>query len=393
MRILHVTNTFLPVRNGVTVSVDGWVRALAQAGHDVAVWTVAREASARDGVFSSPGAVEIAAGFPLPLTTVPPKEVRAARWDVIHAHHPVLLGPAARQLVRAGGAVFAATVHSDYVAYVDAYAPAIAIIARPVVRLRMKRFFDSADVVFVPSPGIAAAVGSWGVETPLTPTSYPVDRAAFGRCSRAEARTRLGIGASTPLALYAGRFAADKRVERLISEFERVLPDLPDAVLALAGEGPHLARVRERASRLSGSVMFTGELEPERLGLWYAAADVFVSASPNEVGPLALIEAGLCGTAAIGLDVPGLRDRIIAERTGLLASETAGELGRRIAELLSDPHRAHAMGRAAAQHLAHHTPSEAAGSLVAAYQGAIERAPGRAPVRSRRGYRPGTERS
>lgn len=369
MRILHVTNTYLPVRNGVTVSVAGWVAALAEQGHEVAVWTIAHEGQPGQGIHVTRGVGQLAHGFPVPVGRMP-AAIRDTAWDVVHAHHPVLLGPRARTLARRCGAVLAATVHSDYVAYTDSYASAIASIARPVVRERMRRFFEATDVVFVPSAGIAASVESWGVDRGLVPITYPVDHCAFGALTREEARVRLGIDPTTPLAVYAGRLAADKRVERLVAEFGLAREAVGDAVLGIVGGGPVAARIAELAAPMGGAVRLTGELAPHEVAVWYAAADVFVSASPNEVGPLALIEAGLCGTAAVAYDVPGFRDRIVDGESGVLASSAPGELGRALAVMLADLDRAHAMGRRAAECFSSQRPGDSALSLVSAYASA-----------------------
>lgn len=374
MRILHVTNTYLPVRNGVTVSVSGWVKALADEGHDVHVWTVSNERALPAHTFASAGFAEIAHGFPLPLRTAAPREVAEIHWDVVHAHHPVLLGRGALRLAKRQGALFAATVHSDYVAYVDSYVAAIGAVARPVVRSRVRRFFQACDAVFVPSPGIGEAVRSWGVERDLLPLTYPIVRDAFGGISREEARLRLGLHASVPLAVYAGRLAADKRVERLLNEFKVARSRVPDAVLVMIGDGPRAAGVSSRRTSFGDALLLPGELQPAEIGLWYAAADIFVSASPNEVGPLALLEAGLSRTAAVAQDVPGFRDRIVNRHNGLLAGTSPGELGARMADALSDRKAAHRMGMRAAEAFSDHRPDRSAKLLLDAYRAVRSRA-------------------
>jgi glycosyltransferase involved in cell wall biosynthesis len=115
----------------------------------------------------------------------------------------------------------------------------------------------------------------------------------------------------------------------------------------------------------------TGMLETADLGRWYCAADVFVSASRNEVGPLATIEAGLCNTATIAPRVPGFADRVVDGVSGALADQTPGALGELVARALSDRADAHRMGRAAAELMAGHTPASSARLLVDGYESAV----------------------
>lgn len=373
MRILHVTNTYLPFRNGVTVAVAGWVHALRERGHDVAVWTVGAE-HAGDGVHISPSAGAIAHGFPFPLTTRPPADVASTQWDVVHTHHPVLLGPAAARLARRQRALLATTAHSDYLAYLDSYAEPVADLVRPVLRSRMRSFFGSCDVVFALSGGIERALGSWGVTDHVVRGTYPVDLAAFRPRSRDAARAELGIAPDVPLAVYAGRLAAEKHVPELLAEFVRVRERVPNARLAVAGEGPLEARVRKVASAMGESVIVTGPLPPDELGAWYCAADAFVSASSNEVGPLVAIEASLCGTPTVAYRVPGFEDRVIDGATGRLVDPVPGRLAEALAAVLADRETAHRMGAAAARHSVEHTPDEATKRLIGAYVGACEAA-------------------
>lgn len=383
MRILHVTSSYLPHRSGVTIAIEGWVRALRAAGHHVSIWTVGT-GDEDAGVFASPGFGAISDGFPLPLSIRAPKPVREQEWDVVHTHHPLLIGQGAVRFARSRGAILAATAHSDYLAYLDAYFPPFAWILQPLVRWRIRRIFDACDVIFAPSVSIERALESWGVAEKVVPATYPVDASALCRASRAEARRELDLPPDLPLALYAGRLAAEKRVLELLEEFRHTLTAAPDARLVIAGDGPIGARVRRAAQAFGDSVVLTGELSADRLGAWYSAADVFVSASLNEVGPLVSIEAGLCGTPTVARRAPGFEDRIEDGVTGLLVGRGAGELGQAVAHLLVNRDIARRLGDAARLSFAEHSPSASAKLMAEAYLSAERRWPQRTPGRRNR---------
>jgi glycosyltransferase involved in cell wall biosynthesis len=284
----------------------------------------------------------------------------------------VLLGPAAIRFARKGCAVLAGTAHSDYVAYLDSYTPVVADVARRAAQSRMRRFFDRMGVVFAPSEGIERALRSWGVSAPIKRTTYPIDVSAFEPRTQSQARSELGIAENRPLALYAGRLAVDKRVLALLREFEVTLARVPEAMLAIVGGGPMSEQVQREAARLGGKVVLTGPLDASRLGAWYCAADAFVSASPNEVGPLATLEAGLLGTPTVAHAAPGFVDRIADGVNGRLAGDGTGDLGRALGDVLANRDAARRMGEAAQAAFAEHTPARSADVLLAAYRGAAD---------------------
>lgn len=375
MRILHVINTYAPVTNGVTVSVAGWADALRRSGHEVAVWTVGGiqpEDGATD-VHRVRGFGRLAPGFPIPSSLTPPPALRRAAWDVVHIHHPVLLGPAAARYARRIGAACVATAHSDYLGYLDEYVAPAKRIARAVTGAQIRGFFNHVDLVFAPSASIGSALSEWGVTRPVVPTTYPVDVSGWCALSRAEARRALGLDDETPVALFVGRMAPDKRVLRLLDEFAVARTAVPSARLELVGGGPLLAQVRHLASRYGGSVRIHGEVAQSQLGALYRAADVFVSASRNEVGPLAAIEAGLCGVPSVAFRVPGFADRVVDGESGWLAPDHRGALGQAMAAALGDVPAAHDRGEAMARSLLVHTPTQAAEVLERGYRAASAR--------------------
>ncbi|HUI63552.1 MAG TPA: glycosyltransferase, partial [Bacteroidota bacterium] len=111
-----------------------------------------------------------------------------------------------------------------------------------------------------------------------------------------------------------------KSVDHFIQALPVVLTDMPDLKAIIAGDGDDLSRLKRIASELGiqRSVEFTGRLTEEekvRLlrSLWFT-----VNTSSKEGWGLTVVEANACGTPAIAADVPGLRDAVKDEETGLL---------------------------------------------------------------------------
>lgn len=115
-------------------------------------------------------------------------------------------------------------------------------------------------------------------------------------------RAARGLPASTPLFLYVGRLAPEKRLDTLIRAFAVVRRDLPGARLRLVGSGPQEAELKALAGALgcAGDVEFTGGLSKDRLYANYLDATAMILPSWSEPRGLALPGRGQAGPGGAG---------------------------------------------------------------------------------------------
>ena len=121
----------------------------------------------------------------------------------------------------------------------------------------------------------------------------------------------------TPLFLALGRLVPHKRLDLLIRIWEWVRPQVGGR-LVIAGDGPERERLQALASpgvELLGAV---SNVERDRL---LQEAWMLVHPALHEGWGIVVIEAGAAGTPALGFDVPGVRDAIVANRTGVLVKD------------------------------------------------------------------------
>jgi 1,2-diacylglycerol 3-alpha-glucosyltransferase len=224
--------------------------------------------------------------------------------------------------------------------------------------------------VLAPSTHAAGKLEAWGVRTPVRLVEAAPDLDRISPLPRAEARRRLGIGEDRPLALYVGRIAREKRIETLIAEFAVAHAQVPGALLVLVGAGPQGAQVERvaRTYRLDSAVRFVGPNAGGDLGLWYSAADIHVSASGTETGPLTVVEAMACGTPTVAFRGPGFEDRIADGVNGRLAERTDGALGDAMAAVLGDRALLARLGEGARARATRYTPEREVALLEAAYE-------------------------
>jgi glycosyltransferase involved in cell wall biosynthesis len=118
-----------------------------------------------------------------------------------------------------------------------------------------------------------------------------------------------------PTILFVGRLIPNKRPDHAVKAFSLIRQALPDARLWVVGEGPMRARLE---GQRSPGVEFLGRLRREDLLDRMGRAHVLLVTSIREGWGLVVTEANACGTPAVAYDIPGLRDSVVHEVTGIL---------------------------------------------------------------------------
>ena len=142
-----------------------------------------------------------------------------------------------------------------------------------------------------------------------------------------------------PLVGYFGRLKKYKGVDQLLRAIPRVRERFPALTAVIAGEGDDRPRLEALAGSLGvgGTVEFTGYCPEERKIELLRSMWCTVATSSKEGWGLTIVEANACGTPAIASDVPGLRDAVRDNATGLLYPYGDVEaLSRRIVLMLED---------------------------------------------------------
>lgn len=138
----------------------------------------------------------------------------------------------------------------------------------------------------------------------------------------------------------------------LIEAFARVVGRFPRARLVIMGMGPLREEAERRCEELgiADRVLFAGLVGTPLAVLPRLRALAVTSLC--EAASLSILEAMACGVPVVATDVGGNRELVTHGRTGLLVSRSAEEVADALAQLLSDPGLAQAMGEAARREVA-----------------------------------------
>ena len=353
MRVALFTNNYLPFCGGVTISVETLRQGLEARGH--AVWVFAPRFAAgcpdRPGVIRYPSVP--AATYPdfclaVPYSRQITRQVRALDFDVFHAHHPFLLGPAARRLGRRQRRPVVFTYHTRYEKYAHYVPLTRRLVETAAIRLST-RFAGSTDAVIAPSQVIRDDLRARGVRVPIAVVPTGVDLQRFRPGPRAEARMRLSLPPTGPLLLYVGRLDPEKSVGHVLVAFERIATVVPAARLLVVGQGTDGERLRRQARRLVAAerITFLGGRAHDALPECYQASDLFLFASETETQGLVLAEAAACGLPSVAVSAPGCDEVVRDGETGLLTKNEPAALAEAAIGLLLDGARRHGMAERA----------------------------------------------
>lgn len=357
MRILHVSDAYLPKQGGIEVQVHDLATRQRGAGHTVTIVTCAPE-----HLPVASGASELAPGRPPGpaagdlgsgalgagenaaehLTVIrlrsPWGRVRrtnarlhevlsSTEADVVHAHLSVL-SPLSILAVRAAardGVPVVATLHSLWW-----FATPLYLIADLLVR--WSRWAVQWTAVSELAAGPLRGVLRRHAEVSILPNG--VDPAAW--TVQPQPRDPDDV-----LAVTVMRLAARKRPRALLKTFRQALDQLPDSVrlrLVVVGDGPLRPRLARDIARLGlgDHVELRGAQRRDEIRELYRRADLYIAPAVLESFGIAALEARSAGLPVIAREQTGIADFIRHREHGLLAASDAG-LAAALVELARAP--------------------------------------------------------
>lgn len=334
--------------------------------------------------------------FPVPERTSPTYALRypiASLWSVrriidglpglLHVHYPlqglpVALGdrpyvhtfhaPVYRELLPERSYQLPPSLHSPMIA---AARRAEAVVARRAgATVVLSEYMRGELSLLAPESAHSAQLIPAGLDTdffcPGAPTQDPL-------------ATRPG-----PLLFTARRMVPRTGVLELIEAMAAIVARIPDAKLAIAGDG----RLRTAAEALIGSlslqdsVFLLGRVSDEELRGWYRAASLFVLPTQELEGfGLSTVEALACGTPAVGTPAGGTPEVLGSLDPRLVAAGVApADLAAVVLAVLGDEQL---LGRVRSQARGHVTPAMSWSAIADQHLETYERVTAMKPQRSR----------
>jgi 1,2-diacylglycerol 3-alpha-glucosyltransferase len=332
MRILMMSNTYTPIVGGLEKSIKLFDEAFSKRGHQVHI--AVPEYKGRPATERNVTRIQAIQRFNrtdfsvnLPLSGKLEKLMDSFQPDIIHSHHPFLMGDMALRLCEQYNTPHVFTYHTMYDQYTHYLPVNNKMVKRFVVELA-EGFANLCDRVIAPSDSVKEMLSTGGVNKPIDVIPTGVDTAVFLKGDRKNLRNKFNIPRHAFVLGYVGRLAPEKNLKFLAESISTFLKKEKGSYFLIIGTGVSESEMRGIFAKdsVEDFVRFSGSLSGQDLVDAYHAMDIFVFSSKSETQGMVLVEAMASGTPVIALDGPGVREIVNDKVNGrVITSEDKGE--------------------------------------------------------------------
>lgn len=370
LRVAFFSGNYNYVRDGANQAQNLLVGYLLDQGVQVRVYSPTTPTPA----FEARGTVVDVPAIPMPggrgeyklgrgLPAKPRRDLEAFDPHLVHVSAPEFLGHAAVTWARRRGVPVVATVHTRFETYFQYYGLSL---IQPLIVAILRRFYNRADRVLVPTPSMAEVVRDFGVTTPISLWGRGVNHRRFHPDARSlEWRRSLGIADDEVTIGFLGRLVLEKG----LGVFADVLARLDTLGVRhrvlVVGKGP----ARDWFAQRVPQAAFAGFQSGDDLGRAVASMDLLFNPSVTETWGQVTSEAMAAGVPVVAARATGAVDLLEDGRTGFLVPP--GDLdgyAAAIARLIADPALRTAMGEAAHRRAQDFRWDTANGAVLQAYR-------------------------
>lgn len=327
MNILMMTNTYTPIVGGVERSISTFTENLRNKGHKVLIVAPEFEdmPQKEEGVVRVP-AIQNFNGTDfsvnLPVPGILSKIMQSFNPDIVHSHHPFLMGDPALRLARQYEIPLIFTYHTMFEQYLHYLPVQNEKIKRFVVELSCG-YANLVDTVIVPTKSIFDVLKNRNVKTPIEIIPTSIDINAFSNGNSRSFRKEHSIPDEAYVIGHVGRLEAEKNLSFLARSVSDFIKNNENSHCLIVGEGSLKDKIKDifQKSDVAQRLHFTGILKDQDLIDSYHAMDVFAFSSHSETQGVVLIESLAAGTPVIAIDAPGARDVVCDSTNGRLVQE------------------------------------------------------------------------
>ena len=314
MNILMVTNTFAPHVGGVARSVQGFADEFRRQGHRVVVVAPVFEGipQGESDIVRVPAIQNFNGSdfsVPMPASGKVISALKAFSPEIVHSHHPFLLGDTALRVAATREIPVVFTHHTMYEKYTH-YVPGNSPRMRRFVLDLVTGYCNLCDAVIAPSETVAKEIVRRGVKVRVEIIPTGINLRLFGSGDGDAFRKRMGIPPDAFLIGHVGRLAPEKNLAFLAGSAAMFLRHSRRAHFFLAGEGPLKKEIKDTFAGQGVADRYhdEGVMAPTELASAYRGMDVFAFASLTETQGLVVAEAMAAGTPVVALDASGVRE-------------------------------------------------------------------------------------
>ncbi len=319
MRVLIVTETYLPTISGVANSTHSIAKFLVSAGHAVTVVapspimegkieevpgiSVLRTPAVSDPLFAGKSMTLFPLGVPVLFNAM-----KTGKFDVVHIQEPGSLGISALFLAKFFHIPTVGALHTMPQQFASVFGPLYGA-GFSFIHWFDRTVYRHFDAIMTPTETAAQFLRSLGIRRPVYAISNGID---IRRYSPQKHKPHAGVVFG-----YLGRIDRDKHLDIAV----RALAKTDAGVrLVIAGFGRERAALEQLVANLgiSEKITFIGLLNEQKIIALYHRLDAFVIPSPVESQSIVTLQAMACGLPVVAADAGALPELVHDGENGFL---------------------------------------------------------------------------
>jgi len=380
MHIGYYTNAYHPTISGVVTSVSTYRKTLSDLGHNVFVFApdAGNYEDPEPFVFRYPSIdVPTFPNLPLvfPISTSIDHIMPALKLDVLHSHHPVLLGRTAAHKAEKMNLPLVFTYHTRYREY-SHYISLNQKFVKEQIDHMLCEYLSQVHHIITPSESMRQIIADeYGLTDQVTTIPTGIDFSHYEKAQREPLRSEKHWGDDIVL-ISVGRLALEKNWTTLLEAAASVIRKHANLRLIILGDGAERHQLEKQAHNLGIADQFElpGRIGPQDVPNYLAAADIFCFASIPETQGLATLEAMAAGLPVAAVDASGTSDAVEEGKQGFLTENDSAALAQAIERLVADAELRKEMGANARKKAKEYDIVNEAHRLLSVYEEAIDAA-------------------
>ena len=335
MRIALFSDTYPPEINGVAIHVAALKEGLENLGHEVLVVTTNPKDTTTfedHGVLHCPS-IKLKRiygyGLSMPINMKQYQIIKKFNPDIIHIHTEFgigLFGILVSKMLQRPVTYTLHTIYDDYVYYV---------VPKPLIKTGQQIFYKyirslykRATVITGPSPKSHEYLMKAGLQRHIEVIPNPVDVERFSvenvdQNDIVNLKRNYNIPDDAFIGCIISRVGKEKSIDILLNYVEKYSKINKNFRFLVVGDGPAKADLEKQAKKLGidDIVIFTGKIPNNKLLPYYAACDVFLTASLSDTNSISMLEAMSMGLPIIQRNDPVNKGQVVENVNGFIFND------------------------------------------------------------------------
>lgn len=387
LKILLVSDTYPPDKNGASIFTQRLAYGLASRGHIVSV--TAHSINSKNYIETDKN-VRVFRLKSFPIKPIHPsyrpispfglnktmaKIVRSLQPDIIHLQNHFISGRAALRQAKKHNIPIVGTNHFMPENLLQYFPRFFKTIMKNVMWRDFLKVYNQLDYVTAPTETATQMLQRVGLRSKTIAISNGVLLKQFSKTTvPPNIYHQFQLDKNLPIFIFVGRLDKDKNVDLIIKAARRALAKT-DFQIIIVGKGKDEKKLKRLVNklRLDRKIIFTGYQTDRNLRFFLSLADVYIASGSAELQGIAVMEAMTAGLPILALNAIALPELVKNNYNGFLFSYDDKDLAEKMIKILKNKKQIKSMGKESLRLIQAHKIANTITSFENLYQKTIGR--------------------